>query len=93
MAMAVLPVSPAKCVAIRHRLVRPETLAEPGMLERATESRREFMVKVTAEDVGINQDQQKTLASRYLRPGRLSHLETTVWDLANHIRRRVSETT
>ena len=90
--MPVLPVSAKKCIAISARLVRPETLAEPGMLEKSAEGRKEFMVKITAEDVGINLQQQQTLTtSRYLRPGRLSHLETTVWDLANHIRSRVGD--
>jgi phenylpropionate dioxygenase-like ring-hydroxylating dioxygenase large terminal subunit len=90
--MPVLPISAKKCMTTSARLVRPETLAEEGMLQRSTDSRKEFMVKITAEDVGINIQQQRTLTtSRYLRPGRLSHLETTVWDLANHIRSRVGD--
>ncbi|WP_213881431.1 aromatic ring-hydroxylating dioxygenase subunit alpha [Pseudomonas sp. dw_358] len=44
---------------------------------------------IAAEDLEVNAIQQRATHSTLARPGRLSHLERTVWQLANYLRERV----
>jgi phenylpropionate dioxygenase-like ring-hydroxylating dioxygenase large terminal subunit len=69
-------------------LVRPEALA-PEYSEILSKE-KEFLDFFSREDIAINEVQQVGAASRLARPGRLSHLETTVWHLANYVRSKIA---
>ena len=46
---------------------------------------------VNDEDNALNDMQQIGVASAFAEPGRFSHLESSAWDLAQYVRRRIGE--
>lgn len=83
-----LPIN--KHLTIWHRLVlvSKETSAQEGFADTAAKMKAASL-SIIDEDLAINAAQQRGSRSTLARPGRLSHLETTVWHLANYIRTRI----
>jgi len=83
-----LPIN--KHMTIWHRLVlvSKQTSAQEGFADTAAKMKAASL-SIIDEDLAINTAQQRGSLSRLARPGRLSHLETTVWHLANYIRTRI----
>jgi hypothetical protein len=52
---------------------------------------RKFLEIVNAEDVAVNIMQQRGAATRAAVPGRFSHLEKALWQLADHVRERLKD--
>lgn len=73
-----------------HRvvLVDPRAAARADFAETVTRMQTRGTA-IAAEDLEVNAIQQRATHSTLARPGRLSHLERTVWDLANYLRERV----
>lgn len=73
-----------------HRLVlvSKASAAQPDFAATAAEMKN-GRLGIIDEDLGINAAQKIGSRSRMARPGRLGHLETTVWHLANYLRRRL----
>ncbi|AHF76035.1 Rieske (2Fe-2S) domain protein [Sodalis praecaptivus] len=73
-----------------HRLVlvSKASAAQPDFAATAAEMKNGSL-GIIDEDLGINAAQKIGSRSRMARPGRLGHLETTVWHLANYLRRRL----
>jgi phenylpropionate dioxygenase-like ring-hydroxylating dioxygenase large terminal subunit len=69
-------------------LVRPEARALPDY-EALVAAETDFMDKVNIEDISVNDMQQVGAASPSAVPGRLSHLEKAVWQLADYVREGV----
>jgi hypothetical protein len=88
--LTLFPLGPKRTKADIFTLARPEALADPQAIERSFADRADFMTLTAQEDNAVNELQQLGVHSRLARPGRLSQLETTVWDLANYVRRRIS---
>ncbi len=71
-----------------HIMVRRDAPEQPGYQERL-EAERRFLVLVNDEDVGVNELQQRGAATRAAMPGRFSHLEKALWQLASYVRARL----
>ena len=84
------PVAPNRTLSRSIWLVRPEVAARPDLIEAAFESRREFNEKATKEDNDVNEMQQIGAGASLARVGRLSHLEATVWHLAEYVRGKLA---
>ncbi|MBD1554730.1 aromatic ring-hydroxylating oxygenase subunit alpha [Pseudomonas typographi] len=83
-----LPISAELTVWHRVVLVSPAAMAQPDFAD--TCARMQARGKTIAgEDVAVNGIQQRALHSAYAGPGRLSHLERTVWQQANYLRSRL----
>ncbi|MDE1174103.1 MAG: aromatic ring-hydroxylating dioxygenase subunit alpha [Parvibaculaceae bacterium] len=68
--------------------VRPEARELPNFAE-IMKQEMDFFVTVNAEDIAVNEMQQKGAATSTAQVGRLSHLEKAVWQLADYIRDRM----
>ena len=83
-----IPVGPRKTLWRRNVLV-PRAVAEmPGFAEKVAKA-RESGDRIAAEDLSVNDMQQIGTSSFLAQPGRLSHLEKVVWQLAEFVRSRV----
>jgi phenylpropionate dioxygenase-like ring-hydroxylating dioxygenase large terminal subunit len=89
--LILFPESPKRTLAQVVTLAHPTALADPEAVEESFARRADFMALAMQEDNEINELQQSGVVSRLAKPGRLSPLETTVWDLANYVRARVAE--
>ncbi|WP_313683388.1 aromatic ring-hydroxylating dioxygenase subunit alpha [Pantoea sp.] len=87
---AILPLSPHATQWHRVVLVSPESAARDDFAQTAA-SMKQGSLTIIDEDQWINAEQQRGSRSRLARPGRLSHLETTVWHLANYLKIRMAE--
>jgi len=87
--VTVFPDGARRTRSTRITLARPEARDDNETLTQALAARATFSLQVAAEDNHVNELQQLGAASRLARPGRLSQLETTVWDLANYVRDRL----
>jgi len=88
--LVLFPEGPRRTAAHVVTLAHRDALADPPAIEASFARKADFMALAMKEDNAINELQQSGVTSRLARPGRLSQLETTVWDLANYVRRRVS---
>jgi hypothetical protein len=52
---------------------------------------REFLLVVNDEDIAVNEMQQRGAATRSAAPGRFSHLEKALWQLADYVRERIKD--
>lgn len=82
---AILPKSANESWWIRHYLVRKDALDSPefAALMKTLKENGDVIAK---EDVDVNTLQQIGARSRLATPGRLSHLEMPVWQLADWVR-------
>lgn len=87
---AILPISTTATQWHRVVLVSRDT-AEQEDFAQTVERMKQGSVAIIDEDQWINAEQQRGSRSRLARPGRLSHLETTVWHLANYLKIRMAE--
>ena len=87
--MTITPIGPNRVLSKRHTLARPEAVGTPE-LEAVLQRQRERGAKVNAEDNAVNEMQQVGAASIFARTGRLSHLEGSVWHLAEYVRSRLA---
>jgi phenylpropionate dioxygenase-like ring-hydroxylating dioxygenase large terminal subunit len=86
----ILPISAGQTWWIRHHLVRKDALNMPNFAE-LMETTKENGAVIAGEDVGVNTLQQIGAKSRFAKPGRLSHLEKPVWQLADYVRDRMAQ--
>ena len=89
--VTLFPKGPRRTASDMITFARAEALADPDAITRSLASRADFMTQAIREDNDINELQQLGVSSRLARPGRLSQLETTIWDLANYVRRRIAD--
>jgi phenylpropionate dioxygenase-like ring-hydroxylating dioxygenase large terminal subunit len=73
-----------------HILVRRDALGEPGYPQKMA-AERDFLVVVNDEDIAVNVMQQRGAATRSAVPGRFSHLEKALWQLADYVRERIKD--
>lgn len=85
----ILPISANETVWVRHFLVRRDALNMPNFAELMETTKANGAV-IAAEDVEVNTLQQRGAKSRLAVPGRLSHLEKPVWQLADYVRDRMA---
>jgi phenylpropionate dioxygenase-like ring-hydroxylating dioxygenase large terminal subunit len=85
----VIPVSASRTARRTIYLVRPEVAAQPGMVEEGFQAL--LKPAVGSEDLQINLMQQAAAQSQFTSIGRLSHLEATVWHLAEYLRAKLRE--
>ncbi|WP_161555843.1 aromatic ring-hydroxylating oxygenase subunit alpha [Mangrovicoccus ximenensis] len=76
---------------VRLHLVRREAAELPEFQDMMAKAKENGAV-IAGEDVEVNTLQQIGAASRLAQPGRLSHLEKPVWQLADYIRDHIGET-
>ncbi|ODN71068.1 aromatic ring-hydroxylating oxygenase subunit alpha [Methylobrevis pamukkalensis] len=86
----ILPISPDETWWIRHHLVRKSARDMPGF-DALMEKTKANGAVIAGEDVEVNTLQQMGAKSRYARPGRLSHLEKPVWQLADYVRAKLAD--
>jgi phenylpropionate dioxygenase-like ring-hydroxylating dioxygenase large terminal subunit len=84
------PIGPNRTRSRFMALVRPEVLEDQARLDAAYAKWTPFQLQATAEDVAVNSMQQKGAGATVATPGRLSHLEATVWHLAEYVRARLA---
>lgn len=84
-----LPQGPNQTRLIKYSLARPEEIGTPEFAERL-ERGRERGALIQSEDNAVNDMQQLGAGSMLARTGRLSHLENSVWHLAEYIRARIT---
>jgi len=82
----IIPVAPDRTLSRALFLLRPEVAAQT---ERVKQDFVSGPATVGQEDSWIDEMQQRAAASSLVRGGRLSHLEATVWHLAEYIRGRL----
>jgi phenylpropionate dioxygenase-like ring-hydroxylating dioxygenase large terminal subunit len=73
-----------------HILVRRDALEQPDYPGKMA-AEREFLIAVNDEDIAVNVMQQRGAATRMAVPGRFSHLEKALWQLADYVRERIRE--
>ncbi|TKI05309.1 aromatic ring-hydroxylating oxygenase subunit alpha [Martelella alba] len=83
-----LPVNRQMTVWHRLVLVSKASAGQPDFAQTAA-AMKNASLSIIDEDLEINAAQQRGSASRLAQSGRLGHLETTVWHLANYIRTRI----
>jgi phenylpropionate dioxygenase-like ring-hydroxylating dioxygenase large terminal subunit len=88
--MCVQPEGPTRTRFQTHIMVRREALERPDYEERMAADRK-FLEIVNAEDVSVNIMQQRGAATRAAVPGRFSHLEKALWQLADYVRERMKD--
>ncbi|MBF9033957.1 Rieske 2Fe-2S domain-containing protein [Rhodobacterales bacterium HKCCE2091] len=88
---AIVPISAHETWWIRHHLVHRDALENPEFDTLMAEAKEGGAV-IAAEDVEVNTLQQLGAKSRLAVPGRLSHLEMPVWQLADWVRDGIGET-
>jgi phenylpropionate dioxygenase-like ring-hydroxylating dioxygenase large terminal subunit len=82
------PVTATRTRLQSHLLVRRDTREAPDYQEKLARE-RDFMIVVNDEDIAVNQMQQRGAATRTAMPGRFSHLEKALWQLAEYVRARI----
>ena len=82
----IVPLSADRTRSCKFYLLRPEVAAQTELVARNLSSTPETI----REDVAINRMQQAAAHSRLARGGRLSHLEATVWHLAQYLREKLA---
>jgi phenylpropionate dioxygenase-like ring-hydroxylating dioxygenase large terminal subunit len=82
------PDGPARTRLQTHLLVRKSALDAPDYPEKLAKE-LEFLKTVNAEDIAVNEMQQRGAATPSAEAGRLSVLEKAVWQLADYVRARV----
>ena len=87
---AILPISTTATQWHRVVLVSRDS-AQQSDFSQTAERMKQGSIAIIDEDQWINAEQQRGSRSRLARPGRLSHLETTVWHLANYLKIRMAE--
>jgi phenylpropionate dioxygenase-like ring-hydroxylating dioxygenase large terminal subunit len=88
--VTVFPDGLARTRATRITLASRRALEDQTHLALKLGERAAFSRQAGDEDNYVNQLQQAGASSRLARAGRLSPLETTVWDLANYVRGRLA---
>jgi phenylpropionate dioxygenase-like ring-hydroxylating dioxygenase large terminal subunit len=83
-----IPVGPQKTLWRRNVLVPRSTFEMPDFQEKVAKM-RVMGDRIAQEDLDVNDMQQIGATSHLARPGRLSHLEKVVWQLADFVRERV----
>ncbi len=83
-----LPINKDKTVWHRLMLVSKESMAQEGFAATAEEMKNGSKA-IIAEDLEINSLQRRGSRSQLAKPGRLGHLERTVWHLANYMKRKL----
>lgn len=83
-----IPVGPQKTLWRRNVLVPRTTAAMPEFQDIVARARI-MGDRIAQEDLDVNDMQQIGATSHLARPGRLSHLEKVVWQLADFVRDRV----
>lgn len=83
-----IPVAPNRTTWVRHVLVQPEAAELPDLPEIVARM-RETGKRIADEDLEVNGMQQYGAASSYAGVGRLSHLESAVWQLSDYVRARI----
>jgi phenylpropionate dioxygenase-like ring-hydroxylating dioxygenase large terminal subunit len=73
-----------------HILVRRDALEQPDYQWKMA-AERDFLVVVNDEDIAVNVMQQRGAATRCAVPGRFSHLEKALWQLADYVRERIKD--
>jgi hypothetical protein len=73
-----------------HILVHRDAAAQPDY-EQKMAAEREFLIVVNDEDIAVNVMQQRGAATRGALPGRFSHLEKALWQLAEYVRERLRD--
>ena len=84
------PLGPTRMRVDTVMLVRPETAAQPGLVEEKFKAFQPFLDTAAREDNDIDVMQQVGAGSCLTRPGRLSHLEAGVWHLAEYVRAKIA---
>lgn len=84
-----IPVSANRTTWVRHVLVQPEALELPNLAEIAARMKA-IGQRIADEDLEVNSMQQYGATSTYAQVGRLSHLESAVWQLSDYVRRRIA---
>jgi hypothetical protein len=70
-----------------HPCLPPAAFADPA-LAPAVEGLRAFLDAIHRQDIGACEGVQRGLRSRLAEPGRLSHLEQAIWQLARWVLER-----
>ncbi|NMP26508.1 aromatic ring-hydroxylating dioxygenase subunit alpha [Rahnella sp. SAP-1] len=83
-----LPLNSAMTQWHRLVLVSRESMQQEGFADTA-EMMKNSSTAIIAEDLEINSLQRRGSRSQLARPGRLGHLEKTVWHLANYIKSKL----
>lgn len=86
----ILPISANETWWVRHHLVHKDALNNPEF-EALMERSKANGAVIAQEDVDVNTLQQIGAKSRLAVPGRLSHLEMPVWQLADWVRDGIGE--
>ncbi|TPE47714.1 aromatic ring-hydroxylating oxygenase subunit alpha [Amaricoccus solimangrovi] len=86
----ILPKSAGETWWIRHHLVHRSALENPEFADLMAQAKEKGAV-IAREDVEVNTLQQIGAKSRLAGPGRLSHLEMPVWQLADWVRDGIGE--
>jgi phenylpropionate dioxygenase-like ring-hydroxylating dioxygenase large terminal subunit len=86
---ALTPLGPNKTRWSRHVMVSPECLDLPDYEEKIAALKGKGDA-IFQEDIAVNEMQQIGAASSLAPIGRLSHLEHTVWYLANYVREKMA---
>jgi phenylpropionate dioxygenase-like ring-hydroxylating dioxygenase large terminal subunit len=84
------PDGPTRTRFQAHILVRRDALEQPDYRQKMA-AERDFLVVVNDEDIAVNVMQQRGAATRAAVPGRFSHLEKALWQLADYVRERIQD--
>jgi hypothetical protein len=87
--ITITPVGPNRVISKRHTLVRRDAIGTTELAEML-ERQRERGAKINKEDNEVNDMQQLGASSMFAPVGRLSHLEGSVWHLAEYVRQRLA---
>jgi hypothetical protein len=71
-------------------LVASDVAARPDLIDEKFAIEAERLAPQNKEDMAIAAMQQRGAMSSFAQPGRLSHLEGTVWRLGEYIRRQIA---
>jgi phenylpropionate dioxygenase-like ring-hydroxylating dioxygenase large terminal subunit len=82
-----MPEGPGKTRVRRYSLGKAEDLADPEKIEAG----RKRLARIIEEDDAVNDMQQIGARSTLAVVGRLSHLEGSVWHLAEYVRGRLAD--
>lgn len=85
-----VPVSANRTKWIRHVLVQPEA-AEMADLDQIAAELKATGKRIADEDLAVNAMQQYGASSSYAAVGRVSHLESAVWQLSDYVRRMIAD--
>jgi phenylpropionate dioxygenase-like ring-hydroxylating dioxygenase large terminal subunit len=84
------PLGPTRMRVDTVMLVRPETAAQPELVQEKFAKFQTFLTTAAQEDNDIDVMQQVGAGSSLTRPGRLSHLEAGVWHLGEYLRAKIA---